>query len=308
MNKKYRLLCIVMALSLLLCLCACGGGQSVDGNATSGQEIAGTDGAQDTQDVDNPEEPEDAEEEEPLPVIECRSLPAFTNNFNPFTATGDDAEAVGLVYSTLADSACRTVVPSEDGGYLVTYEIYDGVRFSDGRQMTADDVIYTLNIICDPMYTFAHPDGPARVIYGTDEYQTGYTPVYTYILSDLQNGVAPDGTYYPQEDSDLFAQALRDAGIRFVNEIIDYCAEQYADEKSMGALGVDARTVRDNEGYRTAFAMWCWQFASGLNNDGLFSTLGGGEYDLSVSGPTPADFWQAIFTTYCYDMSDQGIK
>ena len=45
-------------------------------------------------------------------------------------------------------------------------------------------------------------------------------------------------------------------------------------------FGVDAETVRTNENYRTAFAMWCWQFARGLDENGAISYFFIGDPDL----------------------------
>ena len=310
MKTLSRILCLFMALALLCTLCACGDAPQADAPV--------------------PEQQEPAAPEAKAPVTAYLDA-APSGNFNPFTAQGDDLKVVELLASPLGSFTTHTTREQEGYyGYFITYSIDDGVCFSDGRPVTADDIVYSLELVADPMYAVLAPDRAESSVYGTDEYRAGWHPLYAVILSDLQaaqsaaaeeaspnpeSGVpTPDlaetaekNAAYTAEDAEKFNAALERAGMLFVDEIVDYCLERYADEKAVAAVGVDAATVRSDDNYKVAFAMWCWQFASGLNDDGIFCTLGGGEYDLSVKGPTAYDFWQTIFNTYGYNMSDQGI-
>lgn len=38
-------------------------------------------------------------------------------------------------------------------GLKYTFKIKDGVKFSDGTPVTADDVAFTFDVMCDPSYT-----------------------------------------------------------------------------------------------------------------------------------------------------------
>jgi peptide/nickel transport system substrate-binding protein len=157
-------------------------------------------------------------------------------------------------------------------------------------------------VLSDPSYTGERSLAGVPIA-GLEQYRAGMESLWTLMVS----GQAQEQGLCTQEELDMYQQAFDEAGEAFVGEIIDYCVEKYADERTVDAVGVDAETVKSSQGYQTAFAMWCWQFASGMNSDGLFCTLGDMEYDLETAPPTKSDFWALIKDTYGTDMSEQGI-
>ena len=91
---------------------------------------------------------------------------AFTK-LNPASLKGVIAPGIGqLVFQTAMDSSADDDEPFSQYGNLVekvelakdrlsmTYYIYKQARFSDGHPLTADDFIFSFNLIRDPEY---HP-------------------------------------------------------------------------------------------------------------------------------------------------------
>jgi peptide/nickel transport system substrate-binding protein len=93
-------------------------------------------------------------------VIETTALSPMTDNFNPFDATGTGYKmhAVDLYYLPLY--VYDTLKPTEapipelatdyawsDGGKTLTLTIRSGVKWSDGKAVTASDVAYTFSLL-----------------------------------------------------------------------------------------------------------------------------------------------------------------
>lgn len=108
--------------------------------------------------------------------------------FSPFFGTtAPDNDIVEMVHGSLiksdrnaqpqADLAEYKIeqVEAEDGSVsetIYTFTLKDGVTFSDGTPVTADDIIFSYNVLADPAY-----DGPATFstlpIIGMEEYNKG---------------------------------------------------------------------------------------------------------------------------------------
>lgn len=92
----------------------------------------------------------------------------FNGVFSPYFASSVyDREVYDMVLETLisndrqgepVDGTCiyqePQVVEDENGNKktVYTFKIKDGVKFSDGTEATADDIIFSLKILCDPSY------------------------------------------------------------------------------------------------------------------------------------------------------------
>ncbi len=80
--------------------------------------------------------------------------------FNPLMSTDAySSQAISLMLSPLVtyDPIKEEVVPAlaeswtiSDGGKTYTFKLREGVRFSDGREITADDVVFTFDAIFEP--------------------------------------------------------------------------------------------------------------------------------------------------------------
>ncbi len=90
---------------------------------------------------------------------------AFTK-LNPVSLKGVSPQGIGMVFQTPMDSSSDDDEPFSQYGNLVekveladdrmsmVYHIYPNAKFSDGHPVTADDFVFSFNIIKDPEY---HP-------------------------------------------------------------------------------------------------------------------------------------------------------
>ena len=184
---------------------------------------------------------------------------------------GDVRPYNGTDYTYTGIADCD-IVENADGTVDYNITMKEGVKFSDGTEMTIDDVIFSYYVLLDPTY-----DGVSTLysipIEGLDAYRSGMDSRMNLILA-----AGPDGytatDYFTEDQYNTFWAAFNAAGEKFAQEIVDYCvAAGYA---------ADANDV--------ATAAGAWGF------DGL------------AADATAADFWNAIVAKYGYDISDDGIN
>src|SRR6476661_7955757 len=91
----------------------------------------------------------------PCLVMTGSGDPAFTKNFNPFTATGlpSGQFVKGAIYEglTVSPEGGKPTLPWlarswkwSNGNKTLTLQIASGVKWSDGQPLTAADVVYSL--------------------------------------------------------------------------------------------------------------------------------------------------------------------
>ncbi len=164
------------------------------------------------------------------------------------------------------------VTENADGTVYYDFTLRDGMKFSDGEEVTIDDVIFSMYVYADPTY-----DGSttffALPIEGMEEYRAGMSAKWTLILADGPEASAAGTEFYTAEEAAAFWTAFEAAGTEFAQEIVDYCLANYA---SYGAADVT-----------TSAGLWGYTLAEGA---------------------TALDFWNAIVEAKGYDVSDAGIN
>ena len=138
-------------------------------------------------------------------------------------------------YKGLAD---LTITENEDGTVTYDFDLRDDVVFSDGEKLTADDVIFSMYVLCDPTYDgnstlFAQP------IVGMEEYRSGMSPLYELLLEAGQDN--DDFTLWDEATQTAFWSDLDKAGEKFAQSIADYCiANGYnAEDDSIAACAAN---------------------------------------------------------------------
>lgn len=163
------------------------------------------------------------------------------------------------------------IVENADGTVDYKITMKEGIKFSDGEEMTIDDVIFSYYVLLDPTY-----DGVSTLysipIKGLDAYRTGMDSRMNLILA-----AGPDGytatDYFTEDQYNTFWAAFNAAGVKFAQEILDdVVAEGYA--AATDSVAAQA-------------ANWGFELAE----------------DATVE-----DFWAAIVEAYGYDISDEGIN
>ncbi len=179
-----------------------------------------------------------------------------TNNYN-----GTD-----YLYTGIAD--CE-IVENSDGTVDYNFELRDDIVFSDGDDLTIDDVIFNMYVLADPTY-----DGSstfyALPIEGLEEYRAGMDTLANLIIAAEPGNVSEFAT---EEQTAYYWNAFLTGGTNFAQEIVDYCMANYAD---YGAVDVT-----------TSAALWGYELPEGA---------------------TTEDFFGAMVDTYGIDLSDNGIN
>ena len=163
------------------------------------------------------------------------------------------------------------IVENEDGTVDYKITMKQGIKFSDGEEMTIDDVIFSYYVLLDPTY-----DGVSTLysipIKGLEAYRTGMESRMNLILA-----AGPDGytatDYFTEDQYNTFWAAFNAAGVKFAQEILDYVVA---------------------EGYAAA-------------TDSVAAQAANWGFELAEDA-TVEDFWAAIVEAYGYDISDEGIN
>lgn len=213
--------------------------------------------------------------------------------------SGETAQYNGTeyAYSGIAE------VEVKDNRFEFTLD--ENVYFSDGINLTADDVIFTMYVLADPVY-----DGNSSFaelpIEGLKEYRGSMQHKWKVILKDLIAD-KKSRSYTKQDKTDLM-QAFEEAGLEYTRNIVSGCVKNFANDYSDFVLGLSADAIMENEGYQIAFSQFIWDYSAGYGEDGLWYDVAGNSYDLIETFPTIESYWQLIFDKYGYDISDQGIN
>jgi peptide/nickel transport system substrate-binding protein len=223
-----------------------------------------------------------------------------TNNYN-----GTDYTYYGIANITVTQHNGT----GEDGSVDYTITIRDDIKFSDGTPMTIDDVIFSMYVLADPTY-----DGSSTFyslpIEGMEDYRNDSGYEWKGILSDLAAGKdTSNSQYYTAEEAAKFNTVFSKAGAAFAQSIVDYVAANYLSDAYVASVfgsDVTAAQVQASEGLTTAFGMAMWGYGS--VEEGSF-VCGSNSWDLTTTFPTAADYWNAIFAAYGYNLSaDDGIN
>ncbi len=185
-------------------------------------------------------------------------------------ADGEVRPYNGTDYTYTGVANCD-IVENADGTVDYKITMKQGIKFSDGEEMTIDDVIFSYYVLLDPTY-----DGVSTLysipIKGLDAYRTGMESRMNLILA-----AGPDGytatDYFTEDQYNTFWAAFNAAGVKFAQEILDYVVA---------------------EGYAAA-------------TDPVAAQAANWGFELAEDA-TVEDFWAAIVEAYGYDISDEGIN
>lgn len=88
-------------------------------------------------------------------VVSLTQIPLITANRNAEVACGDNEATVALAYKEVMYDANGNVTAEGDENGRTEYEfvIKNGIKFSDGVDLTIKDVLFNLYVYLDPMYT-----------------------------------------------------------------------------------------------------------------------------------------------------------
>ena len=189
-------------------------------------------------------------------------------------------------YNGIADCV---VTENADGTVDYDFTLRQGVKFSDGEELTADDVIFSYYVFADPSY-----DGSASVyalpIKGLEEYRSGSDTLFNLLVKGGAENT--DFTYVTEEQQkQFFEKDLPEAGAKFAQSIADYCTAK-------GYVSDDADIAAND----IANGMANWGFGK-AEGGVLTATASGTEFDVKGGkAPTAEDFWNEIMLAYDNDI------
>ncbi len=180
---------------------------------------------------------------------------------------GETKKYNGTDYTYKGVADCK-IIENDDGTIVYEFTLREDIFFSDGKNLTADDVIFSMYVLADPLYDGASTFY-AQPIVGMEEYRSDRAILKNLLLKD-----GPDATSesYTAAQAEYFWNALNAAGLKFAKGILDDIMANYGE--SHGATD-----------YTKAAALW-------------------GYSDIE----TEEDFWNAMVAAYGYDLSDTGIN
>ncbi len=114
------------------------------------------------------------------------------------------------------------ITENTDGTVFYDFTLRDDIKFSDGKKVTVDDVIFSMYVLCDPTY-----DGSSTLfavpIQGLDDYLAGMTTLTKYLVKIGEDNT--DFSVVTKEQQDAFWGAVNGGLTKFTQEILDYCID-----------------------------------------------------------------------------------
>ncbi|SHE85324.1 ABC transporter substrate-binding protein [Clostridium fallax] len=174
-RKSIALLCLLMSASFALA--GCGGGSD---NVSSNQESGNKESTE--KEILKAKDPSKIPE-----VSKKRKDTLIVGTQNPagqfcpiYSSTTYDSTVNSLIFEGLlsndekgnATANMADLPEISDDGKTYTFKIKDGIKFSDGSDLTADDVAFTYTAICDPKYDGPRTDAVEGLV-GYEEYRNG---------------------------------------------------------------------------------------------------------------------------------------
>lgn len=176
--------------------------------------------------VDGNYSPFFARSEADLAVVDMMQVQLLSTDRNGRVVTngikGETIPYNGTPY-TYTGPADVVIITREDGTVDYNFTLRQDLVFSDGKPLTANDVIFTMYVLCDPTY-----DGPVDFaslpIVGLADYRREMVPKWQLILRDTPStaaGGSPD-EYYTAEEAMAFWAMFNRVGTAFARSIADY--------------------------------------------------------------------------------------
>ena len=204
---------------------------------------------------------------------------------------GEDVAYNGTTYhyDGIADCAINT---NDDGTVTYDFTMRDDIVFSDGEPMTADDVIFSMYVYCDPTYDGSTTFGSLPIV-GLEAYKGGMDTVRNLIAKAGHDG---QSEFVSAEDTAAFWAAVDAAGPKFAQSIVDYCIN--------AGYGTDITTAAPNWGYdgvTTVEEFW----------DAIVKNVGvkeDGSWDFSEEGIDKENAGTSIVDMINAELGDNAAK
>ncbi len=204
---------------------------------------------------------------------------------------GEDVAYNGTTYHYDGIADC-VITTNDDGTVTYDFTMRDDIVFSDGEPMTADDVIFSMYVYCDPTYDGSTTFGSLPIV-GLEAYKGGMDTVRNLIAKAGHDG---QSEFVSAEDTAAFWAAVDAAGPKFAQSIVDYCIN--------AGYGTDVATAAPNWGYdgvTTVEEFW----------DAIVKNVGvkeDGSWDFSDDGINKENAGTSIVDMIDAELGDNAAK
>ena len=208
------------------------------------------------------------------------------------------AQSYEIYYTDDLNTFSKKSTYEEGDSIVYDFVLKHGAKFSDGSDITAEDVLFSFYVMLDPGY-LGNSTLLLLPIWGLDAYQSqiadnefrnGLNEKIQKILATNRTGYIQNSDY-TRAEYNRYWDCIDEAHLPFIQGIVDYCCSHFADQNEWD-LDLSA------EGDRIAFAMYNWGYGS-FHDDGSFSTYYLDEsFDLTKSFPTLDTFWNNMLSLY----------
>ena len=208
------------------------------------------------------------------------------------------------LYKGTADLSVKYDEASDTTTYTAKLRV--GMKFSDGEEVTADDVIFTYYTYLDPTYVGSTTLSSYDIV-GLQNYRTQTSDEVYAKYSELTKKIFEAGNagYVANED---YSEDLYNAywGLIKANwtdtcqAIVNYVANNYGVDAYVQAYANPDWTweqVAANEGLKIAYGMRMWGFAK-FTEEGLKGAVTGKTWDLTTTFPTIEDYYEETYAAY----------
>ena len=190
-----------------------------------------------------------------------------------------------------------------------SYKMREDLKFSDGKPVTIDDVIFTYYVYLDPAYNGSTTLSSYDIL-GLQAYRTqipeanleAVTGIVKAIKAAGFNYTVQEGDPFTQEEYDSYYNAAKALWLEDNQGIVNYVYDKYAEAYASDTIGYTPEEVGGDEGLKVALGMALWGF--GGVEDGVFTTSDGKSFKLAEGErPTIDNYFDATFAAYNGDIT-----
>lgn len=204
-------------------------------------------------------------------------------------------------YTGIADLKVDTANPEKT---VYTWTLRPDVKFSDGKPLTADDVIFSYYVLCDPSYSGASTVYSVPII-GLQNYRTQTSDEVYKKFNDMFDAIYKAGSdhkwsssdAWTQEQQDAFWATLKTAWTDNLQAIVNYVMNNYTSYLADTMPDVTMDKLNSTDGLKIAFGMAMWNY--GKYDKGILTAPSGKTFDIANGAyPTIEDFYNEAYALY----------
>ena len=201
------------------------------------------------------------------------------------------------------------VKQNEDGTVDYTFTLKDGVKFSDGELLTADDVIFSMYVLADPTYDGSNTLYSVPIV-GMEEYRSGMVARANLIVEAGRDN--KEFKHWTEDQQKAFWTAFDAAAVKFVDEIVQYCVDngllEEADKSVAAGMGKWGYKLAADATQIDAFNAMMEAYKNDFVTLSGTETAGSSFVDMLYAGLEEAAFYQAGVQIGESAASIEGIK